>query len=41
MNLMFLKQHDIMLAEKLPGRGKKCQGMTLVVPQMPQHEDGL
>jgi hypothetical protein len=28
-------------AEKLTGRGKKCQGTTLVVPQVPQNECGL
>jgi len=29
------------LAEKLNGRGKKCQGTTSVVPQVPQNQRGL
>ncbi|MGA7342899.1 MAG: hypothetical protein WBE72_17010 [Terracidiphilus sp.] len=28
-------------AEKLSGRGKKCQGTTSVVPQVEQFERGL
>jgi hypothetical protein len=29
---------SLQLAEKVIGSGKKCQGTTLVVPQLPQNQ---
>jgi hypothetical protein len=34
-------QSALQAAEKLNGRGTKCQGTTSVVPQMPQNKCGL